>query len=502
MLQPIRYVISGALWTSAIFCGMAAGATCASPLADSGEPVAKRVPAASGDVANGPNIVLVFIDDMGWGDFSCFGNTDAQTPNIDRMASEGTRFEQFYVNSPICSPSRTAISTGQYPQRWKITSFLNNRKENNARGMAQWLDPAAPMLARSLQQAGYATGHFGKWHMGGQRDVDDAPPISAYGFDQSLTNFEGMGPKLLPLTLKPGDKQPGRIWGDAERLGEGYRWMLRSEITSGFVDAAIPFMESAIQQGQPFYVNLWPDDVHGPFWPPVDKWANGKRGLYLSVLEEMDRQLGRLFDFVKTNEAVRTNTLVLICSDNGPELGAGQAGPFRGYKTQLYEGGVRSSLISWGPGLKVAAGRVDRESVFSAIDLAPTVLDLCGVTHPDGVTFDGESLPQTLLGRGGSRQAAIMFRRPPDRNAFYGDEDLPDLAIRHEQWKLLCEYDGTDVELFDVSTDRGETVSVAADHPDVVQRLKAELLQWHASMPPDNGETYRRPVRRKPPKKK
>ena len=95
-----------------------------------------------------PNIVLFFIDDMGWGDFSCFGNKDAGTPNIDRMAAEGIRFEQFYVNSPICSSSRTAISTGQYPRRWKITSFLSNRDHNNKRGMAQWLDPKAPMLAK------------------------------------------------------------------------------------------------------------------------------------------------------------------------------------------------------------------------------------------------------------------------------------------------------------------------------------------------------------------
>ena len=153
--------------------------------------------------ASQPNIVLVFIDDMGWGDFSCFGNKAAKTPNIDRMAKEGIRFEQFYVNSPICSPSRTAISIGHYPQRWRITSYLAHRAMNNRRGMAQWLDPKAPTLARALNKAGYATGHFGKWHMGGQRDVAEAPAITKYGFDASLTNFEGMGPKLLPLTLKP-----------------------------------------------------------------------------------------------------------------------------------------------------------------------------------------------------------------------------------------------------------------------------------------------------------
>jgi uncharacterized sulfatase len=108
--------------------------------------------------AERPNIILVFIDDMGWGDFSCFGNEHANTPHIDRLAKEGLRFDQFYVNSPICSPSRVAISTGQYPQKWKITSYLSNSDHNKKRGMAQWLDPKAPMLARSLQKNGYTTG--------------------------------------------------------------------------------------------------------------------------------------------------------------------------------------------------------------------------------------------------------------------------------------------------------------------------------------------------------
>ena len=437
-----------------------------------------------------PNIILVFIDDMGWGDFSCFGNQDASTPNIDRLAHEGIRFEQFYVNSPICSPSRTAISTGQYPQRWRITSFLSNRDHNNQRGMAQWLDPQAPMLARLLQHAGYATGHFGKWHMGGQRNVDNAPPISNYGFDVSLTNFEGMGPKLLPLVLRPGENQPGRIWDDAERLGPGYRWMLRSEITGGFVDAALPFIRQARDTQKPFYINLWPDDVHSPFWPPVEKWADGKRGLYHSVLQEMDRQLGTLFDFIRRDESLRDNTLVLVCSDNGPEKGAGSAGPFRGFKTHLYEGGVRSPLVAWGPRLIKKRNYVDRQSVFSAIDLVPTLLELTGTPWPDGAKLDGESLPGVLLGEGGSRQSAIFFRRPPDRDAFYGDDDLPDLAMRDGKWKYLCEYDGSDPELYDLETDPGETRNIVDEHSELVEYLTKALLAWHRSMPPDNGAVY------------
>ena len=427
--------------------------------------------------ASQPNIVLVFIDDMGWGDFSCFGNKAAKTPHIDRLAKEGVRFEQFYVNSPICSPSRTAISTGQYPQRWGITSYLAHRDMNSRRGMAQWLDPKAPMLARSLQQVGYATGHFGKWHMGGQRDVAEAPAITEYGFDASLTNFEGMGAKLLPLTLKPGWREPRRIWSDAERLGQGTRWMLRSKITAGFVDEAIPFIQKAVKAKKPFYVNLWPDDVHSPFWPPVDKWADGKRGLYHSVLQEMDRQLGKLFDLIRSDPALYDNTLVLVCSDNGPEQGAGSAGPFRGFKTHLYEGGIRSSLIAWGPGLVAKHDHVNRASVFSAIDLVPTLLDLTGTPHPKGVTFDGESLPGTLLGQATtSRKAPIHFRRPPDRDSFYGDNDLPDLAVRVSDWKFLCEYDGSDPELYNLKTDLGETKNLAHEHPKLVANFTKSLI--------------------------
>ena len=444
-------------------------------------------------VAERPNIILVFIDDMGWGDFSCFGNEAAKTPHIDRLAKEGLRFDQFYVNSPICSPSRVAISTGQYPQRWKITSYLSNRDHNNKRGMAQWLDPKAPMLARSLQHAGYATGHFGKWHMGGQRNVADAPSISAYGFDESLTNFEGMGPKLLPLTLKPGQdpKKPGRIWGHAEILGKGVRWMQRSKITEGFVDEAIPFIRKAQKEQKPFYLNLWPDDVHTPFWPPIDQWRDGsKRQLFLSVLEEMDRQLGKLFDHVRNNPDLADNTLILACSDNGPEKGAGVAGPFRGYKTHLYEGGIRSSLVAWAPKLmnKKVQGTINKKSIFSAIDLVPTLLEITKTKAPNNANFDGESLPDVLLGKSNlSRKQDLLFRRPPDRDSFYGVEDLPDLAIRSGKWKLLCEYDGSDPSLYDLTKDRGEKNDLAGKNPKIVKELSQKVITWHKSMPADNG---------------
>jgi len=447
-----------------------------------------------------PNIIVILIDDMGWGDFSCFGNKRAKTPNIDRLAAGGLRFEQFYAASPICSPSRVGLSTGQYPQRWRITSYLNNRAENTARGMVQWLDPQAPMLARLLKNAGYATGHFGKWHMGGQRDVDDAPPITAYGFDASLTNFEGMGPKLLPLTLKPGDEKPGRIWADAERLGQPVTWMQRSQITTGFTDAALAFIDTSVRAGKPFFVNLWPDDVHSPFWPPVDQWRDGKRGLYHSVLESMDRQFGKLFDRVRSDPALRDNTLILICSDNGPEVGVGSVGPFRGSKAMLYEGGIRSPLVVWGPGFTDAKkiGTANRTSYFATIDLAPTLLTLSGISAPPDIEFDGVSMGETLLGRSdASRNKPLFFRRPPDRAKFSGDDNLPDLAVRDGRWKLLCTYDGASPQLYDLDADPSEKNNLAAAQPDETARLTAALVAWHCALPADNGATYQRPAKKK-----
>jgi uncharacterized sulfatase len=437
-----------------------------------------------------PNLVVVFVDDMGWSDLSCFGNADVRTPVIDRLAAEGIRFTQFYVNAPICSPSRVALTTGQYPQRWRITSYLSDRRDNDRRGIAQWLDPAAPTLPRILHESGYATGHFGKWHMGGQRDVADAPPISAYGFDCALTNFEGMGPKLLPLTRKPGDERPGRIWADAERLGGPVRWMQRSEITGGFVAAALEFMAEAEAAGKPFYLNVWPDDVHSPYWPPVDRWQEDRGGRYRAVLEAMDRQLAPLCDHIRETPSLRDNTLVLLCSDNGPEPGAGSARPLRGAKTALYEGGIRSPLVAWGPGILTASGATDDTSVFAAFDLVPSLLAIVGVALPPGVVCDGTDISVSLRGKQPCSHAGPLFwRRPPDRKSWkpLGPEPLPDLAVREGRWKLLCDYDGGNTELFDVEADPGETRNQAASEPAETKRLAARVIAWHQAMPADNG---------------
>ncbi|MFN7141592.1 MAG: sulfatase-like hydrolase/transferase, partial [Limisphaerales bacterium] len=210
-----------------------------------------------------PNIIFVLIDDMGFADLSCYGGKPGLTPHIDSLAAEGVRFTQFYVGAPICSPSRTAFLTGQSPARWRITSFLASRAENERRGMAQWLDPAAPTISRTFQEAGYATGHFGKWHLGGQRDVGDAPLITEYGFDESVTNFEGLGERILPLRDAFDGNPPKKYSLGSDKLGRGeIVWMDRSKNTEGFVTRTMDFIRKAEKESKPFYLNLWLDDVH------------------------------------------------------------------------------------------------------------------------------------------------------------------------------------------------------------------------------------------------
>ena len=445
-----------------------------------------------------PNVIVAFIDDMGYSDLGCFGGKGASTPHIDRLAIEGIRFRNFYVNSPICSPSRAAMTTGQYPQRWRISSFLENRKSNGQRGMAQWLDPAAPVLARELQRNGYATGHFGKWHLGGQRDVGDAPLVTEYGFDRSLVNFEGLGPRILPL-CDAGDGSPVRKHDlGSAALGRGpIRWEDRSTITASFVKEAISFVDEAAAAGKPFFVNLWPDDVHSPFYPPKalrERGGNGKRDLYRAVLTAMDQQLGALFDRIRNDKKLRRNTLILLASDNGPEPGAGLSTPLRGGKGLLYEGGVRSPLIVWGPGLIAAgaAGGTNDTAILCALDLNRSLYAVTGTSLPQGATLDGENLSDTLLGKARStRQAPIFWRRPPDRPEVDGEKN-PDLAVRDGRWKAYVNLNGQEARLYDLDADVSETTDLAGKQPEVVARLIKAMLAWNATLPADGSAT--RPV--------
>lgn len=437
-----------------------------------------------------PNIIVVFIDDMGYADLSCYGNKEIKTPAIDRLAAEGRRFTQFYVNAPICSPSRTALLTGQYPARWRITSFIESRAANERRGMAQFLDPKAPSLARFLSDAGYATGHFGKWHLGGGRDVGEAPLITSYGFDESLTQFEGLGDRVLAvLGTQDGTAGEKMSLGVAsEKLGKGeVRWLPRHEVTKAFVDRTLDFIKQSEKADKPFYVNVWPDDVHSPFDPPTELRGDGsKHALYNGVLVNMDRQLAPLFDYVRNNEKLRDNTLIIVASDNGPEPGAGSAEPFRGTKGSLYEGGIREPLITWGPGLIPAdkRGTVDSTSVLSSVDLLPSILHLAGITLPTSAKPDGRNRSDALVAREKSPASTkpIFWKRPPDRPGPPRNR-FPDLAVRDGNWKLLIEEDGATPQLYNLAADPQEASNLAVKHPDVVERLKKAVLAWNKTLP-------------------
>ncbi len=434
-----------------------------------------------------PNFIFLLIDDMGYADLTCFGGKAGQTPRIDAIADEGLRFSQFYVAAPICSPSRTGFTTGQCPARWNITSYLASRAENQRRSMAQWLDPKAPTLARTLKQAGYTTGHFGKWHMGGQRDVGEAPLITEYGFDASLTQFEGLGDRILPLLDSFDGNPPQKYALGSDNLGRGnIEWMDRSKVTGAFVGAALKFIQNAEKSGTPFYVNVWPDDVHSPFYPPKAlRGDEKKRELYLGVIKAMDEQFAPLFDYIRQSPTLRTNTVLVIASDNGPEPGAGSAGPFQGHKGMLYEGGVREPLIVWAPGFmsKSVRGTINKKTVVSGLDLFPSIARLAGGTLPAGESLDGEDLSSALLGKSDNvRKKPLFWTRPPDRPG-PDREPWPDLSMREGNWKLLMMRDGGNAQLFDLANDAGETRNLASKHPEVVSRMRKALLAWAHSLP-------------------
>ncbi|MBN1489289.1 MAG: sulfatase-like hydrolase/transferase [Phycisphaerae bacterium] len=442
--------------------------------------------AFAADAAPRPNILFVLIDDMGHGDLSCFDGKRVETPKVDALAREGIRFTQFYVNSPVCSPSRVALTTGQYPNRWRITSYLGHRDHDRRRGMASWLLPEAPTLARFLAKAGYYTAHVGKWHMGGQRDVGDAPLIQAYGFATSLTNFEGLGERVLPLFEPRKDGKPfrhGPTDTSAELGGGPIHRIKRHEVTAFYVDRAIEEIRKAGEKKQPFYLNLWFDDVHTPAQAPPELRGDGSpEANYLGVMKEMDTQLGRLFDFIRAEPSLAKNTLILLASDNGPEEGFGSAGILRGHKSVLYEGGIRSPLIVWYEGLAAAArGTTNEKTVLAGIDVLPSLLALTKIGVPNDVRFDGLDMSQALVGQASPmRETPILWVRPPDRPG--PNRSWPDLAIRDGDWKLLVNRDSSQPELYNLINDPREANNLAAKHPDRVHRMSEQVIRWDATI--------------------
>lgn len=422
-----------------------------------------------------PNIIIVLADDFGYGDVSAYGGA-VPTPHLDRMAKEGTRFTQFYVASPICSPSRAGLITGQFPARWRITSFLQTRQGNAGCEQADFLDTNAPSLPRTLKAAGYATAHIGKWHLGGGRDVTNAPKFAAYGYDVALGTYESPEPH-------PDITATNWIWSahDKVKRHERTRWM---------VDHTLDFLRE--HKGTPCFVNLWLDDTHTPFVPSREQLlAAGtksesptERQKFRAVLVEMDKQIGRLLDGLADIRA--TNTLVLFLGDNGalPVLG-NRNGPLRASKLSLYEGGIRVPFIAHWPG-RIPTGAANTTSVVAAIDFFPTLCAVAKAAPTEGVKFDGEDISDALFGHGFSRTKPLVWEYGRNTNWFKfpaAPDRSPNVAVRDGRWKLLVNADGSNVELYDVVADLAETANRVDSEKALARKLVDSALTWRRSVP-------------------
>jgi len=417
-----------------------------------------------------PNIVFILADDWGWGDLGCYGHARLKTPRLDELASQGTLYTQFYVCSGVCSPSRTAFLTGQFPARHRIHGHLATEEQNRQRGMPNFLDPSAPLLTRQLKKVGYVTGHYGKWHLG---NGAGAPTPDAYAMDEHRSTTSN-GPTW-------------ELWGPE----------LRSKSSELIMDETIAFIER--HKESPFYVQAWLHDTHATLNPtdeqlraygPPSRRFIPPAHVYNSVATDADRHIGRLLDRLDAL-ALTENTLVIFSADNGPEeiaisnashSGVGSPGPFRGRKRSLYEGGVRVPfIVRWPRG--VPAGKVNAESVVSAVDFLPTICQLTGAPLPENAALDGEDRSPVLRGEHVARTRPLMWDWR-FRVIGHPINISPRLAIRDGNWKLLLNPDRSRVELYDIVNNPMEVDNLADRHPEIVSRLAEQVLAWHATLPP------------------
>lgn len=424
-----------------------------------------------------PHIIVILTDDMGFSDIGTFGGKFVPTPRLDGFAGEGTKFTQYYTASPICSPSRTSILTGMFPAEWNFTTFLNDRRSNGRAEQANYLNVHAPSIAKVLKAAGYATGHFGKWHMGGGRDIKNAPTFDRYGFDEHASTYESPEPD-------PALTATDWIWSDEDSV-------LRWNRTAYFVDKTLDFLRR--NKETPCFVNLWPDDMHTPWVPEENRRQAGKfpmdpneEAAFKLVLAEFDKQMGRLFDGLE-ELGIAENTLIIFTSDNGPlpSFKGSRSGGLRGTKLSLYEGGIRMPFIVRWPG-HVPAGVTDSVSVLNSTDLFPTLTAIASAEVPANYKGDGESRVNVLLGQPSPRKKDMYWEYGRNDYAFNypkGRDRSPNLAIRSGKWKLLMDYQTDHVELYDMAADRYETTNVAESHPQIVRELRTKLHTWRSYLP-------------------
>ncbi|MCC6697859.1 MAG: arylsulfatase [Candidatus Hydrogenedentes bacterium] len=408
-----------------------------------------------GQTANArrPNVVLIMTDDMGYGDMGCHGNPHIRTPNLDKLHGESVRFSRFYV-CPVCTPTRACLMTGRYNYRTgAIDTF---------RGRAM-MQPGEVTLAEMLRDAGYATGIFGKWHLG------DSFPMRAMdqGFQESLVHHGGG-------ISQPSDP-PGSGYYNPVLMHNGELEQREGYCTDIFAGAAIEFIQQ--HKEDPFFVYLATNAPHSPLTINDDLVAPYRAmGLddnvarAYAMVTNIDDNVGRVMDALNTL-GIADNTIVVFLTDNGPQAFDGvtryNAG-MRGSKATVYEGGIRVPLFVRWPAQLQGGRDVDR--IAANIDLTPTLLDACGVDAPAGLSFDGVSVLPLLNG------AADAW---PDRNLFtqWHRGDVPEpynnCAVIGQQYKLV-----NGAELYDLIVDPKEEHDIATEHPAIVAALRRAYETW------------------------
>ncbi|WP_231603592.1 sulfatase family protein [Neorhodopirellula pilleata] len=417
-----------------------------------------------------PNFVIIFTDDQGYGDLSCFGGKHVSTPRIDQMAAEGSRLTSFYVVAPVCTPSRAGLMTGCYPKR--IDMAMGSNFGVLLAGDPKGLNPDEITIAEVLKTVGYRTGIFGKWHLGDQPEF--LP--TKQGFDEyfGIPFSHDIHPfhprqdhyKFPPLPLLE-NEQVIEMDPDADYL------------TNRITEHAVSFIER--NKDEPFFLYIphpiphAPLHVSPPFMEGVSddivatlKAEDGnidyktRDNLYHQAISEIDWSVGKILDTLKAG-GLDENTLVLFTSDNGPPKNSlfASAGPLRGNKGTTFEGGMREPTVVRWPS-KIPAGKPNDE-LMTTMDLLPTFAKLAGASIPTDRVIDGKDIWPTLLG---------VAKTPHEVFFYHGGNALK--AVRSGKWKLHANQ-GKPTQLYDLENDIGETKNVIESHPDVAKKLAQHL---------------------------
>ena len=441
-----------------------------------------------------PNLVLIMADDLGYGDLGSYGQTKIRTPHLDRMAREGTRFTQFYAGSTVCAPSRSVLMTGLHTGR---TPVRGNRRGADLVGDAP-LPDSTVTVAEVLQEAGYVTGAFGKWGLGGAGYAgrvlgewgQGGPGSEGAPWNQGFDLFFGYLDQVRAHAY-----YPGFLFRNGERVPQDGAYS-----HDVIADSALAFVER--HRDEPFFLYLpftlphaelaVPEDAYTPYLDSTGQsvfaetpFGGGAypaqprpRATYAAMVSRLDRDVGRLLETLEAL-GLAEDTIVLFTSDNGPHEAGGNDpdffdsnGPFRGRKRDLYEGGIRVPMIAWGPG-RVPAGRTSGH-VWAMWDVLPTLADLAGADAPTDV--DGLSMAALVTGRS----------EPPRHDVLYWEfhERGTAQAVRFGPWKAIRQPMRTGpVELYHLEKDPGERRDMAAERPDVVARAVALMAEARTPSP-------------------